>query len=129
MVIGDWLGLASGILIVLVTFLWFRKISAVNVPRNRIPYFGVMLVAAVLGIAAFMFDTSWVGGLPAGLGIFLGLMFPALRLQSSQDKNTPSVTVGQPVLNFTALDDKGESFNLETMTGSPYLLKFFRGHW
>jgi hypothetical protein len=129
MVMGDWLGLASGVLITLVMVLWFRKITAVNVPRFRTPYFGGMLVAAVLGIAAFMLDTSWVGGVPAGLGIFLGLMFPALRLQSSQDQKTPSVRVGDPVLNFTVLDETGESFDLASMAGSPYLLKFFRGHW
>lgn len=126
---GDWLGISSGILITVLTALWMKKVFAVNVPRARGAYFGGMLAAAVLGMVAFGMDTSWVGGVPAGFGIFLGLMLPGLRLQSSQARNTPSISVGNPIINFSALDDAGETFDLASMQGSPYLLKFFRGHW
>ena len=37
--------------------------------------------------------------------------------------------VGAPIIDFTALDDRAVPFELGSLRGKPYLLKFFRGHW
>ena len=37
--------------------------------------------------------------------------------------------VGAPILDFEAPDAEGEPFDLATLRGRPFLLKFFRGHW
>jgi peroxiredoxin len=58
-----------------------------------------------------------------------GLAFLALYAGSGQRPLTPAVTVGEPVLEFHALDDAGQPFDLSTLRGRPFLLKFFRGHW
>jgi len=129
MVLADCLGLLSGVLIVAVTTVWFSMVYKVQVPRQRNPYFAVMLLAAGLGIAAFIEGCSWIGGIPAGLAITLGLMLPGLSLQSSQAKKVPSVAVGDAILNFSAPNHLGETFDLASMSGQPFLLKFFRGHW
>tara|TARA_R110002072_G_scaffold31735_5_gene97568 strand:+ start:54340 stop:54729 length:390 start_codon:yes stop_codon:yes gene_type:complete len=129
MTTGDWLGLASGALILISMGAFFYRVLKVNVPRVRAGYFTAMLIAAGLGMAAFAFDATWVGTIPAILGISLGLIFPTLRLQSAQNKKQPAVAPGEPMINFTATDDSGRPFELASLMGQPILLKFFRGHW
>ena len=59
----------------------------------------------------------------------MSTIFPALRLQSRQQPNRPAVAVGEPMLLFSAPDENGVDFDLSSLNGKPYLLKFFRGHW
>ncbi len=126
---GDWLGILSGILILTSLGAFFYRVNQVSVPKNRTIYFTLMLISAALGVAAFVLDASKIGTIPAAFAIALGTIFPALRLQSAQDKNTPTVTVGGQIINFTADDDQGRPFSLASLKGQPFLLKFFRGHW
>ena len=58
------------------------------------------------------------------VGVFL-----ALTVLGRQLRATPAVAVGQPMTDFTAPDAEGQPFALATLTGRPYLLKLFRGHW
>jgi peroxiredoxin len=70
-----------------------------------------------------------VGGIAAGLAIAGAAVFLALYSASGQAQRTPAVTVGRPILDFTAADDAGNPFDLARLRGTPFLLKFFRGHW
>jgi hypothetical protein len=126
---GDLLGLLALGVVLATGVVWFRLIQAVRIPSNRLPFFAAMGVGVVLGIAAFGQGTGVLGGLAAGLAILAGGVFLGLRLQSTQDVREPAVRVGGPILDFSAPDERGEPFDLASLRGRPYLLKFFRGHW
>jgi hypothetical protein len=126
---GGLLGLAGAAVVFGTGFVWFRLIDAVRIPRVRAPYFAAMGLGVALGIAAFVQGTGILGAIPALFAILAGGFFLALRLQSGQDARVPVVKLGEPMLDFTALDDEGNSFELASLRGKPFLLKFFRGHW
>ena len=108
---------------------WFQLLNRVEVPRDRTLYLGLNGIGAALGIAAFLAGTGLLGGVLAGTAILGGLMFLGLWLQGAQAAVVPAVAVGQPVLDFTAPDEDGKPYDLATLRGKPFLLKFFRGHW
>ena len=126
---GDLLGLAAATVVVATGVVWFRLVKAVRIPRVRAPYFAAMGLGVALGLAAFVQGTGLFGAIPAGFAILAGGFFLALRLQSAQDAREPAVELGQPILDFAATDDRGGRFELASLRGRPFLLKFFRGHW
>ena len=126
---GNLLGLAAAAVVVATGVVWFRLIGAVRIPRVRAQYFAAMGLGVALGVAAFVQGTGIFGAIPAAFAILAGGFFLALRLQSGQDAREPAVKLGEPMLDFTAPDDDGNPFELASLRGKPFLLKFFRGHW
>jgi hypothetical protein len=126
---GTWLGIAGAVLTLGGWAVWMRLMQQVRIPRNRAGFFAVFGSSVGLGVAALVSGTGIIGGIAAALAILGGGMFIGLRLQSTQDAREPSVKVGEPILDFSAPDDTGASFALASLRGSPFLLKFFRGHW
>ena len=126
---GDLLGLAAATVVVATGVVWFRLVKAVRIPRVRAPYFAAMGLGVALGLAAFVQGTGFPGAIPAAFAILAGGFFLALRLQSGQDAREPAVKLREPMLDFTALNDDGNLFELASLRGKPFLFKFFRGHW
>lgn len=122
------LGLLALIVVAATVYNWFQLIERVAIPRNRIGWMACFLAGGALGVVAIaqggFFSTLF--GIAAALG---GFAVPALRLQSAQRPNRPAVAVGEPMATFVARDANGEDFDLASLVGKPYLLKFFRGHW
>ena len=122
------LGLLALIVVAATFYNWFQLIGRVAIPRDRRGWFAAFLSAGALGLVAIgqggFFNVLF--GVPAA---FVGFVFPALRLQSKQQPNRPAVAVGDPMITFLAPDENGNDFDLASLTGKPYLLKFFRGHW
>ena len=122
------LGLIALGIIVATGFVWFQLIENVAVPRNRVGYLSLFVLGGLVGVFAIsqggFFSTAFA--IPA---VLIGFVFPALRLQSGQKPNTPAIAVGGDMLNFVAPDANGVDFDLSSLHGKPYLLKFFRGHW
>lgn len=108
---------------------WLYLMQQVRIPVDRRGYLAANAVSALLGVAAFVLGTGIAGGVAAGLSIIAGLAFLALCAASGQAPLTPAVALGGPILDFTALDDRGQPFALASLRGRPFLLKFFRGHW
>jgi disulfide bond formation protein DsbB len=129
MSVVDAYGIVALLIIVVTLMVWFQKIKAVRVPKVRFHYFSLMIIGAILGIYTVSAGAGWIGKAPAILAIGLGFMFPAFRLGSAQGEHKPAVGVGDPIIDFTAVDDKGSEFDLASLKGTPFLLKFFRGHW
>jgi peroxiredoxin len=48
---------------------------------------------------------------------------------SRQEVAAGAISVGASLPEFTATDDRGETFAFRAESGRPVLLKFFRGHW
>jgi threonine dehydrogenase-like Zn-dependent dehydrogenase len=126
---GDALGVIGLMLAASAGALWFRKVVAVEIPEARAPFTAAFAAAAVLGIASFALGNGVVGGISAGLAIALGGSMAGLRAISKQDGKLPAVRVGDRILDFTAPDEDTNAFSLASLSGSPFLLKFFRGHW
>jgi len=122
------LGLLGLVIVGVTGFLWFRLIQDVAVPRNRLPYMVGFVGGGLIGLAA-LFQGGIVSMIAGGVAAFAGLMFGALRLQSRQKPNEPTVGVGELMLAACAPDENGVDFDLSSLRGKPYLLKFFRGHW
>ena len=109
--------------------LWIYHIRQVDIPEDRTAFVLVFLSAAALGIAAFFKGTSWVGGVPAGIAIFIGLFLPFTIAVSPQEATASVIKVGDTIPRFTAPDDKGEIFDSKSLHGHLVLIKFFRAHW
>ncbi|HEB89004.1 MAG TPA: hypothetical protein ENI85_05495 [Deltaproteobacteria bacterium] len=121
-----WLGLA----IVGVTgWLWIRLIRNVAVPRRRAPYMASFLAGGALGLAAILQGGGLAGSIAGGIALTIALFFSLFRSLSAQKRTEPVVGVGDPILTFSAPDETGADFDLASLAGRPFLLKFFRGHW
>jgi hypothetical protein len=126
---ADVLGLLGGGVVLATGFSWFRLIQRVAVPDNRLPWLAAMAVGVALGAGAFVNGPGWLGAIAGGFALLVGGMFIGLRFISAQPVTTPAVAVGQPIPDFTLPDHRGEAFSLSQISGKPFLLKFFRGHW
>ena len=126
---GDGLGLLAAAVVLGTGVVWVRLIRAVRVPRVRAPYLAMMGVGALLGVAALARGVGAVGGVAAWVAILAGGFFVVLRLQSAQASGEPTAKPGGPIPDFSATDDEGNPFALASLSGRPFLLKFFRGHW
>jgi len=122
------LGLIALLIVGTTGFLWFRLIQSVTVPRNRLPYQAGFVGGGLIGLLA-VFQGGLLSMVSGALAALAGLIFGALRLQSAQKPNEPAVGVGDQMLAASAPDENGVDFDLSSLNGKPYLLKFFRGHW
>lgn len=126
---GTKLGILALALAVACGALWTYHIRQVTIPEDRTAFVVVFLTAAALGIAAFFKGTNWVGGVPAGIAIFIGLLLPFTIAVSPQKVTASVIKVGDTIPRFTAPDDKGEIFDSKSLHGHLVLIKFFRAHW
>ena len=106
-----------------------NAVRRVNVGARRPLLNGLAVGAVVFGIAAFLNAPGLFGGVLAGLGTLVGGVFLFLTVLAPQSKQAPAVAVGGRLLDFTAPDENGKPFSIESLHGRPVLIKFFRGHW
>jgi uncharacterized oligopeptide transporter (OPT) family protein len=111
------------------TALWMYQVRQVDIPEDRTAFVLMFLVAAGLGVAALVKGAGWIGGLPAGLAIFLGLFLPFTIAVSPQEAAARAIQVGDTMPHFTATEASGEAFDSESLNGHLLLIKFFRAHW
>ncbi len=126
---GTTLGFVALAVVILTVALWFRQANLVAIPEDRTLFVAAFLMAAGLGVAAFAIGTRWFGGVPAILAIAAGLFIPFTIAISPQQVAENPIRVGDTIPVFTALDDAGDRFRSGELTGSPVLIKYFRGHW
>jgi len=108
---------------------WLWLMQRVRIPKDRTAYVAPSIAGVLVGIFALAAQPSLAAGIAAGVAIVSGSVFAALCAASSQVAKEPAVAVGGPILDFTATDDEGRPFDLASLRGRPFLLKFFRGHW
>jgi len=108
---------------------YWPTIAAMRVPLRPVGHQTAMFVSLALGIVAVVVGAGFLGGALAVLGMIGAGMFLFFTLKSGMPHKVPSVGVGQQILDFTAPDAEGGSFDLASLRGAPFLLKFFRGHW
>ncbi|HXC49676.1 MAG TPA: peroxiredoxin family protein [Candidatus Limnocylindrales bacterium] len=108
---------------------WLWLMQRVRIPKDRTAYIAPSVAGALVGVFALSAHPSLAAGISAGLAVVSGSVFALLCAASRQAPNVPAVTVGRPIVDFTALDDEGRPFDLASLRGRPFLLKFFRGHW
>lgn len=123
------LGVVGGAAALTVWIDWFRRLNQVRVPRERLPWQIAVGIGGAVGLLALTGEPGWFGGTLAVIGVLGAVMFIGLGLTSAQAKVQPNVTVGEPILDFTAPDAEDRPFDLAKLRGKPFLLKFFRGHW
>ncbi|MCH8264137.1 MAG: hypothetical protein IIC10_01965 [Proteobacteria bacterium] len=117
------------VIFIFTTIAWFKRASRVAIPDNRLAFLLLWSLATLLGTASFFSaGAGWLSGVfgaAATLGGVMLLGFYALRKQGAGD----TISVGDRIPVFSALDGEGEVFESASLNGSPVLLKFFRGHW
>jgi len=126
---GTTLGVLAGVLELGLSLYWLRLIHQVRIPKDLRPTIAAHFVAIGLGAAAFLLGASPLGLTFAIIAFLGGAVFLALQTQSRQARLTPAVAVGHPIIEFTLPDHTGRPFDLASLRGKPFLLKFFRGHW
>ena len=127
--LGTILGIAGGLLELVLSGVWLWLIRRVRIPADLRPTIAAHALAVALGVAAFGLGASMLGQVLAAVAIGGGLVFLSLQTQSRQARLTPAVAVGRPIIEFTLPDHEGRPFDLAALRGKPFLLKFFRGHW
>ena len=123
------LGFLALLLIVGSAIFWFRLALSVRLPENRTGFVLVWATSTLLGVIALLQGAGWIGGIPAGLAVFIGSFLLFTVTISRQQVAPDAITVGEALRDFSALDENGETFELASTAGRPVLLKFFRGHW
>ncbi|RPG11870.1 MAG: hypothetical protein CBC32_004710 [Proteobacteria bacterium TMED72] len=126
---GTTLGFMGLGLAVITVILWFRQASQVAIPENRSLWVASFVLAALIGVSAFVKGTRWYGAIPALMAIVIGSFLTFTVAISRQEVSTAGIQVGETVPLFTAIDRHGERFDSATLGGKPTLMKFFRGHW
>jgi peroxiredoxin len=126
---GAFLGLAGAAIVLGSGVWWLRLMTQVRIPKDLTAFLVANGTGALLGVGALVLGAGAAGGTAAGLAIVGGLMFLGLVAASGQAKVTPAVAVGGSVVDFVATDDEERPFALGSLRGTPFLLKFFRGHW
>jgi hypothetical protein len=72
---------------------------------------------------------GFLGGVPAVLGLLIGVFFLFTVSISRQEVASNAIKVGAKLPDLSAPDEHGESLAFSSLAGKPILLKFFRGHW
>jgi len=126
---GNQLGLLALVLAAGCVVLWFRHANAVDIPENRTVFVAVWLSAAALGIAALVRKAGWLGRIAAVPAIAIGLFLPFTISISEQTLPPNAIRVGDTIPDFSASNDRGETFDSARLRGNPVLIKFFRAHW
>ena len=121
---------AAGLSVVIVTWaVWLKKALNQAVPNNLAGLVAGMLLGLGLASSAFAFQTSLLSSVIAAIAFLLGGFWCASAVFGGQRTDVPKIIVGQPLPAFSARNEDGSTFHSSEMDGSPYLLKFFRGHW
>jgi peroxiredoxin len=126
---GTLLGFVGVTIIAAAGARWLQRMQQVRVPRDKTAFLVANGLGAALGIVAFTLGTGLAGGIAAGVAVAGGMIFLALAASSRQAAVTPAVSVGSAILEMATSDDEGRPFALSSLRGTPFLLKFFRGHW
>ena len=127
---GTKLGLGALALAVGNVMFWFYLARQVNLPEDRTGFVLVFLLAAALGISSYVKGTSIPGAVPPALAILIGLFLPFTIYISPQALETAKVIkVGDTIPHFTAIDERGETFDSASLNDHLVLIKFFRAHW
>lgn len=126
---GTKLGISALVLAVATFATWGYHIRQVDIPENRTLFVVVFLVAAALGVSAYIKRTGLFGGVAAAGAIFIGLLLPFTIAISPQEASANVIKVGDTIPHFTASDDKGNVFDSKSLNGHLVLIKFFRAHW
>lgn len=126
---GAKLGIFALVLAVACAALWFYQVRQVDIPEDRTAFVLVFLAAAGLGVAALVKGAGWIGGVPAGLAIFIGILLPFTIAVSPQEAEARAIQVGDTIPHFTSTEDSGKAFDSESLDGHLVLIKFFRAHW
>ena len=128
--LGTKIGLLAAAVAALTAWYWFHLTGNVALPEDRTAFVVVFLGCVVLGVAAFVKRTSWLGTLPPLFAIAVGLFFPYTMMISEQVVSPEvAIEVGDTIPRFTSIDDKGAEFDSRSLNGHLVLIKFFRAHW
>jgi hypothetical protein len=112
---------------VLATFArWFYRAWRVNVPSTPYLFQALAAIGLVLGIVSVYLHASTTAG---GWAIGLSSLFLYLTSTGAQKVDDSMIAVGDTLPSFTAPDENGNAFDSTSLSGSRFLLKFFRGHW
>ncbi len=123
------LGFASLAVIAVSIAIWIRAVARVEIPENRGFFVAAWVVAMALGIAALLGEPGWLGGVPAGLGIFASMFLLFTVAIGDQKVGERAIQVGATIPHFTATDEHKQIFDSQSLAGHPVLIKFFRAHW
>ncbi len=126
---GTSLGLLGLLIAVSCVALWSVQIHQVDIPEDRTMYVVFFLMAAGLGVGAFVAGTRWIGGIAAALAIVIGSLVPFTIAISRQEVAANAIQVGDSIPHFTAVDEHGKPFDSKSLHGHLVLIKFFRAHW
>lgn len=124
-----WLGFAAFGITAVTAALWFRGIRNVGIPENRGVFVAAWIIAALAGVTALLGSPGWLGGTAATLGTVVPFVLLFTVSISRQKLGAQAIQVGDRIPSFNALDEHGNRFDSESLSGHLVLIKFFRAHW
>jgi len=125
---GFWLALGAAVTAVALFVVIARSLRTGTFGGRIVP-FSVACVACIgAAIAAIVVGVGPIGLALALFGIGFPAVFTSTHLVRRQPRNI-DVQVGDRVRDFAAVDGHGETFELSSLAGQRFLLKFYRGHW
>jgi peroxiredoxin len=123
------LGYGAAAIVAVTGAIWLWLMQTVRIPKDRRAFIVSSVVSAALGAAALASGPPLAAGIAAAIATASSVLFLILCAMSAQAATTPAVSLGKPIIPFIALDDDDRAFDIDSLRGRPFLLKFFRGHW
>ncbi|NIS01689.1 MAG: hypothetical protein GWN99_11600 [Gemmatimonadetes bacterium] len=122
----DIIGIASFVVVFGAVARWFQLAWRVDLPEDPVVFRVLVAIGVILGLTSF---ASGTGSALAPWAIGLGLFYLYLSFTGGQRSAASHVEVGDAIPAFSAPDHNDETFDSASLSGSPVLIKFFRGHW
>lgn len=108
---------------------WQVLIRRVRIGSGQSKLHILVGLSSLFAIGTFVRTPDTLAAVLAGTSLLVCGIFVFLSSLAGQSKQMPSVTVGEPIPVFSALDQDGTPFSFASLRGHPVLIKFFRGHW
>jgi hypothetical protein len=120
------LGLVGIVIVLASAGRWFWRSWKVDIPKTPRVFQALFLLGLICGAISLYLglDDPFAGW---AVGIALVLIY--LTATGAQRVDGDMIEVGDKIPAFSAQDDDGNTFNMESLAGRRVLLKFFRGHW
>jgi O-antigen ligase len=120
------LGLVGIVILLASAGRWFWRAWKVDIPKTPRVFQALFLLGLICGAISLYLglDDPFAGW---AVGIALVLIY--LTATGAQRVDGDMIEVGDKIPAFSAQDDDGNTFDMESLAGRRVLLKFFRGHW
>ncbi len=124
-----WIALSSLVAVLAAWGVYLASIASHSVPEKPWTNASIQGLAVGAAVLAIALKPAAITIAPGSMAIMMGSLFLFLLTQRHTPVGNIKISVGEPLLAFTAKNADGSTFDSSSLGGRRILLKFFRGSW